>query len=90
MLLMPVSFLFAISLCSSFFFFGRKREGIASTGCSFTYQLEYWWVTYHFKNTYSPITYHFKNTYSPIEDVLCDPKVEAIGKDTDEGHNCLI
>jgi hypothetical protein len=25
-------------------------------GCSFTYQLKYWWGTYHFKNTYSPIT----------------------------------
>jgi hypothetical protein len=25
-------------------------------GCSFTYQLKYWWDTYHFKNTYSPIT----------------------------------
>jgi hypothetical protein len=25
-------------------------------GCIFTYQLKYWWDTYHFKNTYSPIT----------------------------------
>jgi hypothetical protein len=25
-------------------------------GSSFTYQLKYWWDTYHFKNTYSPIT----------------------------------
>jgi hypothetical protein len=25
-------------------------------GSSFKYQLKYWWVAYHFKNTYSPIT----------------------------------
>jgi hypothetical protein len=25
-------------------------------GCSFTYQLKYWWGAYHFKNIYSPIT----------------------------------
>jgi hypothetical protein len=29
---------------------------------NFTYYTQYWWVTYHFKNTYSPIT--LGNTFS--------------------------
>ncbi len=34
----------------------RKSRNHPRQGCSFTYQLKYWWGAYHFKNTYSPIT----------------------------------
>jgi hypothetical protein len=33
-----------------------KSRQYPRQGCSFTYYTQYWWATYHFKNTYSPIT----------------------------------
>jgi hypothetical protein len=40
------------------FCFSAQKQGWPGSrqGCSFTYQLKYWWVSYNFTNTYSPIT----------------------------------
>ena len=54
-----------------FFSFFGKREGIASTGCSFSYQLKYLWVTYHFKNTYSPMTLANISSINVVSIVKC-------------------
>ena len=40
-------------------------------GWSFTYQLKYWWDTYHFKNTYSPITLANFSTINFVSIVRC-------------------
>ncbi len=52
-------------------------------GWSFTYQLKYWWDTYHFKNTYSPITLANTSSFNFVSIVRCFSSTSNVFHRTD-------